>query len=119
MMRSSISDTAEYGDYVSGPTVVDERVRERMRTMLAEIQNGSFARRWVAEYESGGAELAAIRARESAQQIETVGAELRSMMRWLQPPSSAPASASFVATAATGGPPSPDYEKSEPAAAAV
>lgn len=84
-MRYSISDTAEYGDYMSGPTVVDERTKARMRQILAEIQDGSFARRWVAECEAGAPEFAARRARESQHQIETVGAELRSMMTWLNP----------------------------------
>ncbi len=84
-MRYSISDTAEYGDYVSGPRIIDEGTRDRMRQILTEIQDGSFARRWVAECEAGAPEFAAMRARENHHQVETVGAELRSMMTWLQP----------------------------------
>jgi ketol-acid reductoisomerase len=84
-MRYSISDTAEYGDYVSGPTLIDERVRDRMRQLLADIQDGSFARRWVQEYESGAPNFKKMREENSQQLIETVGAELRSMMTWLRP----------------------------------
>jgi ketol-acid reductoisomerase len=82
-MRYSISDTAEYGDYVSGPKVIDERVKDTMRQLLTEIQDGSFARRWVTEYESGASEFQELRARNRQHQIEVVGAELRSMMSWL------------------------------------
>lgn len=88
-MRYSISDTAEYGDYVSGPRVVDERVKATMRQLLADIQNGSFARRWVAEYESGAEEFARMREENRKHQIEAVGAELRSMMSWLNAPETA------------------------------
>jgi len=84
-MRYSISDTAEYGDYVSGPKVVDERVKATMRQLLADIQNGSFARAWVAEYESGAEEFQRMRAENATHQIEAVGAQLRSMMSWLNP----------------------------------
>lgn len=84
-MRYSISDTAEYGDYISGPTVIDDRTKARMRQILTEIQDGSFARRWVAECEAGAPEFKARRASENQHQIETVGAELRSMMTWLAP----------------------------------
>jgi ketol-acid reductoisomerase len=88
-MRYSVSDTAEYGDYVSGPRVVDERVKATMRTLLDEIQDGSFARRWVAECEAGGEDFLAMRRANRDHQIERVGAELRSMMSWLQTPESA------------------------------
>jgi ketol-acid reductoisomerase len=89
-MRYSVSDTAEFGDYVSGPRVVDERVKATMRTLLDEIQDGSFARRWVAECEAGGENFLAMRRANRDHQIERVGAELRSMMSWLQAPESAP-----------------------------
>ncbi|MBV9282237.1 MAG: ketol-acid reductoisomerase [Chloroflexi bacterium] len=82
-MRYSISDTAEYGDYVSGPRVVDERVKNTMRQLLTEIQDGTFARRWVAEYESGAPEFQQMRQRNRQHMIESVGGELRSMMSWL------------------------------------
>ena len=84
-MRFSVSDTAEYGDYVSGPRVVDERVRETMRDVLSDIQDGSFARRWVAENESGRPEFERLRAQDRDHQIEQVGAALRAQMAWLNP----------------------------------
>jgi ketol-acid reductoisomerase len=84
-MRYSISDTAEYGDYVSGPRLIDESVRERMRQILAEIQDGSFARRWIAEGEAGAPEFKALRAENARARIEEVGAELRSRMSFLNP----------------------------------
>ena len=82
-MRYSVSDTAEYGDYVSGKRVIDERVRATMRQILAEIRDGSFARRWIAEARNGAPELLATRARERDSQIERVGRSLRKMMPWL------------------------------------
>jgi ketol-acid reductoisomerase len=82
-MRYSVSDTAEYGDYVSGPRVVDERSKATMRQLLTEIQDGSFARRWIAEYESGAEEFEQMRRRERQHPVEAVGAQLRSMMSWL------------------------------------
>jgi ketol-acid reductoisomerase len=84
-MRHSISDTAEFGDYVSGPRVVDEHVRESMRQVLREIQDGSFAERWIDESSNGRHEFKALREREAGHQIEEVGAGLRSMMSWLEP----------------------------------
>ncbi len=85
-MRFSVSDTAEYGDYVSGPRLIDESVRERMRQVLGEIQDGSFAERWIAENEvNGRRNFEALRARDRDHQIERVGAELRSKMAFLNP----------------------------------
>jgi ketol-acid reductoisomerase len=88
-MRYSISDTAEYGDYVSGPRVIDDRVKNTMRQLLSEIQDGTFARRWIAECDSGGQNFLRMRAEARNHQIETVGAELRSMMTWLNAPQEA------------------------------
>ncbi len=84
-MRFSVSDTAEYGDYVSGPRIIDERVRATMRQVLAEIQDGSFAARWIAENDSGRAEFERLRAQDRGHQIEQVGARLRSQMPFLDP----------------------------------
>jgi len=84
-MRFSVSDTAEYGDYVSGPRIIDERVRATMRQVLAEIQDGSFAARWIAENEAGRAEFERLRAQDRDHQIERVGAELRAAMPFLNP----------------------------------
>jgi ketol-acid reductoisomerase len=82
-MRYSVSDTAEYGDYVSGPRIINDEVKATMEQLLAEIQDGSFARRWVAECDAGGEDFLAMRAEAREHQIERVGAYLRSMMDWL------------------------------------
>ena len=82
-MRYSVSDTAEYGDYVSGKRVIDARVRQTMKDVLAEIKDGSFAKRWIAEARAGSPELLATRAKEQDSQIERVGRSLRAMMPWL------------------------------------
>jgi ketol-acid reductoisomerase len=82
-MRYSVSDTAEFGDYTSGPRVIDARVRETMRQVLAEVRDGTWARKWIAEYEQGAPTLKATRAREQQQRIEQVGRQLRAMMPWL------------------------------------
>ncbi|MFQ3587185.1 MAG: ketol-acid reductoisomerase [Fimbriimonadaceae bacterium] len=85
-MRYSVSDTAEWGDYQSGPRVVDESVKARMKDVLAEIQDGTFAKKWIAENDEGGRrELLAIRKREQEHPLEQVGRELRKMMPFLTP----------------------------------
>jgi ketol-acid reductoisomerase len=82
-MRYSVSDTAEWGDYTSGPRVVDERTRETMHRVLTEIQDGSFADRWIAEANGGFQEFLERRRAARSSQIEEVGRELRQMMPWL------------------------------------
>jgi ketol-acid reductoisomerase len=82
-MRHSISDTAEWGDYVSGPRVIDDGVRERMRQVLSEIQDGSFAKEWIGEADQGFPHFLALRREARAAQIEEVGRGLRRMMPWL------------------------------------
>jgi ketol-acid reductoisomerase len=84
-MRFSVSDTAEYGDYVSGPRIIDDHVRATMRQVLAEIQDGTFANRWIAENESGRHEFERLRAADRDHQIEQVGARLRAQMPFLDP----------------------------------
>ena len=84
-MRYSVSDTAEYGDYVSGPRVVDAHTRATMRQILDEIRSGAFARRWIDENERGREAFEAMRRRERDHVIEKVGAELRGMMPFLDP----------------------------------
>ena len=84
-MRFSVSDTAEFGDYVSGPRIIDERVRETMRAVLGEIRDGSFARRWIDENETGRVEFERLRAKDRNHQIEQVGAALRAQMAFLDP----------------------------------
>jgi ketol-acid reductoisomerase len=84
-MRYSISDTAEYGDYVVGKRIITEETRKEMKKVLEEIQNGTFASKWIAENKAGGkAEFLGMRRRESEHQLEKVGGELRKMMSWLK-----------------------------------
>jgi ketol-acid reductoisomerase len=82
--RWSVSDTAEYGDYVSGPRVIDEHVKENMRTILREIQDGTFAARFIADQDAGGPEFAALRAKGEQHPIEATGRELRGLMSWVR-----------------------------------
>ena len=82
-MRYSVSDTAEHGDYTGGPRIVTDETRQTMRRMLAEIQDGTYARSWIAENDQGRPRFSAIRAREQEQLIEQVGARLRAMMPFL------------------------------------
>ena len=83
-MRNDISNTAEYGDLTRGPRLIDESVRERMRGILKEVQNGEFAREWVLENRANQPVLQALRRQESELEIERVGKNLRSMMSWLK-----------------------------------
>jgi ketol-acid reductoisomerase len=83
-MRYSISDTAEYGDYTRGSRVIDDMVREEMAEILAEIQDGSFAKEWILENQAGRPVYNALKRMESEELIEEVGAELRQMMPWLK-----------------------------------
>ncbi len=83
-MNYSVSDTAEYGGYVSGPRVIDSCVKEAMAQILAEIQDGSFATRWILENQAGRPSFLAMRRQEQNHEIETVGNKLRAMMPWLK-----------------------------------
>ena len=82
-MRYSVSETAEYGDYSRGPRVIDEHTRENMRQVLKEIQDGTFAKEWIAENHEGQHRFKAMREAEANHPVETVGAELREMMSFL------------------------------------
>jgi ketol-acid reductoisomerase len=82
-MRYSISNTAEYGDLTRGEKVVGDPTRAAMKDILARIQDGTFAREWIAENRNGGKNFAALREKERTHQIEEVGARLRAMMSWL------------------------------------
>lgn len=82
-MRYSVSDTAEYGDYVSGPKIIDERVRESMHQILQDIQSGKFANQWMDENEAGRPNFVQMRNAAQTHQIEDVGDQLRAMMPWL------------------------------------
>ncbi|MGP4017974.1 ketol-acid reductoisomerase [Saccharopolyspora sp. 5N708] len=80
--RYSCSDTAEYGDLTRGPRIIDAHVKESMRKILGEIQDGSFANEWVAEDEAGRPNFNKLQAEGNAHQIEEVGKKLRSLMSW-------------------------------------
>ncbi len=82
-MRYSISNTAEYGDYISGPRLIDDSVKARMKEVLDDIQSGRFTRDWVLENAAGQSSFKATRRREAEHQVEEVGAELRGMMPWI------------------------------------
>ncbi len=83
-MRYSVSDTAEYGDYTSGPRVIDQHVRDTMKQVLADVQSGKFAREWIDENKAGRQKFLATRKAAQDQTVETVGAELREMMSFLK-----------------------------------
>jgi ketol-acid reductoisomerase len=85
-MRYSVSDTAEYGDYTRGPRVVSDETKAEMKKILGEIQNGTFAREWILENQANRAGFLAMRNRDAEHPIEAVGARLRAMMAWIQPP---------------------------------
>ena len=82
--RWSVSDTAEYGDYVSGPRVIDPRVKENMQAVLADIQNGTFAQRFMDDQEAGGPEFTVLREKGEKHPIEAVGRQLRKLMSWVK-----------------------------------
>jgi ketol-acid reductoisomerase len=83
-MRYSISDTAEYGDYVTGPRIVTEETKKEMKKVLEEIQNGTFARNFILENQSNRAFFTATRRKEAEHPIEQVGSKLREMMHWIK-----------------------------------
>jgi len=83
-MHEFVSETAKYGDLTQGPRVVDEHTGERMKQVLKEIQDGTFANNWVAEYEAGLPEYTRLMEEDLRSQIETVGKELRGRMAWLR-----------------------------------
>ncbi|MHC4877537.1 MAG: ketol-acid reductoisomerase [Planctomycetota bacterium] len=82
-MRYSVSNTAEYGDYSSGPRIITEETKKEMKKILAEIQNGEFARNWLLENRVNQPTFKARRRREQTHEIEIVGKQLRSMMSWI------------------------------------
>ena len=82
-MNYSISNTAEYGEYVSGPKVVDSDTKKKMKSVLDKIQSGEFTKQWIEEYKSGAKNFESMRSKIDNHQIETVGKELRAMMPWI------------------------------------
>ena len=85
-MRYSVSDTAEYGDYLSGPRVIGDASKQAMRDILAEIKDGTFAQKLVADVEDGGKDLLARRRAGRDHQIERVGREVRAMIPFIDEP---------------------------------
>ena len=83
-MRYSVSDTAEYGDYTRGPRVIDDRVRQTMRQILAEVQDGTFAREWILENKAGRPSFLALRKQNAEHLAEKVGEELRALMKGIK-----------------------------------
>ena len=84
-MRHSISDTAEWGDYVAGPRIVTAETKKAMQGLLADIQSGAFAKRFIDDQNSGRKEFEAFRTQDRNHPIEKVGAELRAAMPFLDP----------------------------------
>jgi ketol-acid reductoisomerase len=82
--RWSVSDTAEYGDYVSGPRVIDASVKARMVDVLNDIQSGTFAKRFIDDQDAGAPEFKALRAKGEAHPIEATGRQLRGLMAWVK-----------------------------------
>ena len=82
--RWSVSDTAEYGDYVSGPRIIDASVKARMQEVLADVQSGAFAERFIADQDAGAPEFLRLRAEGEQHPIEATGRELRKLMSWVQ-----------------------------------
>jgi ketol-acid reductoisomerase len=82
--RWSISDTAEYGDYVSGPRLIGPEVKETMKAILSDIQDGSFASRFIADQDAGAPEFLALREKEAGHPIEATGRDLRAHFSWKQ-----------------------------------
>ena len=82
-MRYSISDTAEHGDYTAGPRLINDAVKAEMKRLLADIQDGTYARQWILENQAGRPSFSLIRKREQNSLIEQVGRKLRAMMSWL------------------------------------
>ena len=83
-MRYSISNTAEYGDYVTGPRIITDETKQEMKRVLTEIQNGTFARNWILENRGGAAFFKATRRRERDHGVEQIGRGLRKMMTWIE-----------------------------------
>jgi ketol-acid reductoisomerase len=100
-MRYSVSDTAEHGDYIAGVRVVNQQTRAEMKKLLAEIQDGSFARKWIKENEDGRPNFNARRKAEQGQLLEDVGAKLRAMMPFLNPVTHKPEDLVTTASAPT------------------
>lgn len=82
-MRWSISETAEWGDYVTGPRIITDATKAEMKKVLAEIQDGTFAKNWMAEYHNGLPKYNEYKKADSESLLETTGKELRKLMSWV------------------------------------
>ena len=82
--RWSVSDTAEYGDYVSGPRVIDAHVKENMKAVLADVQSGAFAKRFIDDQDAGAPEFKELRKKGEEHPIEATGHQLRGLMAWVK-----------------------------------
>src|SRR5699024_7441228 len=85
-MRYSVSDTAQWGDFVSGPRVINDETKERMKEVLADVQSGDFAKEWILENQANRPKYNAINTRENQHPIEVVGRELRDLMPFVKNP---------------------------------
>ena len=83
-MNYSVSDTAEYGGYKIGAKIITDDTKKAMKDCLTAIQNGEFAKEWVEEHASGGANFKALREADANHPVEKVGVELRKMMTWIK-----------------------------------
>jgi ketol-acid reductoisomerase len=79
-----VSDTAEYGDYVSGPRIIDDSVKQRMQEVLADIKSGAFAQRFIDDQDAGAPEFKRLRAEGEQHPIEATGRDLRKLMAWVK-----------------------------------
>ena len=82
-MRYSVSNTAEYGDYHTGPRVITDETKAEMKRVLEDIQSGRFVQRFILDNQAGNPEMKAARKRQAAHPIEETGARLRAMMPWI------------------------------------
>lgn len=85
-MNYSVSDTAEFGGYLSGPRVINDDTKQRMKDILSDIQDGTFTKRLIDNVENGNKELEDLRKETNEHQIETTGAKLRDLMSWVKNP---------------------------------
>ncbi|MDX2852847.1 ketol-acid reductoisomerase, partial [Streptomyces sp. PA03-3a] len=83
-MRWSISETAEWGDYVTGPRIITDATKAEMKKVLAEIQDGSFANNWIAEYNAGLPRYNEYKKADENHLLETTGKKLRKLMSWVE-----------------------------------
>jgi ketol-acid reductoisomerase len=82
-MRYSVSNTAEYGDYTRGPRIITEETKQEMKRILKEVQDGTFAKEWIAENKAGAANFKAMREKDRNHPVEQVGRRLRKLMSWI------------------------------------